>query len=47
MPAIYYFASDASSFPTSPALAVDGGAQWRLAGDGAQAERVAGSIFKG
>jgi NAD(P)-dependent dehydrogenase (short-subunit alcohol dehydrogenase family) len=36
--AVLYFASDASSFTTGAALAVDGGAQWSLAGGGEQAE---------
>jgi NAD(P)-dependent dehydrogenase (short-subunit alcohol dehydrogenase family) len=33
--AVLYFASDASSFTTGAVLAVDGGAQWSLAGGGA------------
>jgi NAD(P)-dependent dehydrogenase (short-subunit alcohol dehydrogenase family) len=45
--AIHYFASDASTFTTGAVLAVDGGAQWSLAGGGAQAERFDGSVFKG
>ncbi len=45
--AIHYFASDAASFTTGALLAVDGGAQWSLAGGGAQAERSKGSVFKG
>jgi NAD(P)-dependent dehydrogenase (short-subunit alcohol dehydrogenase family) len=45
--AIHYFASDASSFTTGAVLAVDGGAQWSLAGGGAQAARYDGSVFKG
>jgi NAD(P)-dependent dehydrogenase (short-subunit alcohol dehydrogenase family) len=45
--AIHYFASDAASFTTGAVLAVDGGAQWSLAGGGAQAERFNGSLFKG
>jgi NAD(P)-dependent dehydrogenase (short-subunit alcohol dehydrogenase family) len=35
--AVLYFASDASSFTTGAVLAVDGGAQWSLAGGGAAA----------
>jgi hypothetical protein len=43
-----YFASDASSFTTGAILAVDGGAQWSLAGGGDQAMKVAGgSVFRG
>lgn len=34
---VLYFASDASSFTTGAVLAVDGGAQWSLAGGGEQA----------
>ena len=45
--AIHYFASDAASFTTGAVLAVDGEAQWSLAGGGAQAERFTGSLFKG
>jgi NAD(P)-dependent dehydrogenase (short-subunit alcohol dehydrogenase family) len=45
--AIHYFASDASSFTTGAVLAVDGGAQWSLAGGGDQAARFDGSVFKG
>ena len=35
--AVLYFASEASSFTTGAVLAVDGGAQWSLAGGGEQA----------
>jgi NAD(P)-dependent dehydrogenase (short-subunit alcohol dehydrogenase family) len=41
--AVLYFASDASSFTTGAALAVDGGAQWSLAGGGGQALDIARS----
>jgi NAD(P)-dependent dehydrogenase (short-subunit alcohol dehydrogenase family) len=43
--AVLYFASEASSFTTGAILAVDGGAQWSLAGGGEQ--RGYGSIYDG
>jgi len=46
--AALYLASDASSFTTGAVLAVDGGAQWSLAGGGDQATKLAGgSVFHG
>jgi NAD(P)-dependent dehydrogenase (short-subunit alcohol dehydrogenase family) len=45
--AVLYFASDASSFTTGSILAVDGGAQWSLAGGGDQAQQYAGGIYDG
>jgi len=44
--AVLYFASDASSFTTGSVLAVDGGAQWCMAGGGDQAEGYT-SIYDG
>ena len=44
--AILYFASDASSFTTGSVLAVDGGAQWSLAGGGDEADHF-GSLYDG
>ena len=44
--AVLYFASDASSVTTGAVLAVDGGAQWSLAGGGEQADHV-GSLYDG
>jgi len=40
--AVLYFASDASSFTTGSVLAVDGGAQWCMAGGGDQTPGYAG-----
>jgi NAD(P)-dependent dehydrogenase (short-subunit alcohol dehydrogenase family) len=45
--AILYFASDASSFTTGSVLAVDGGAQWSLAGGGDQAQEYGRSLYDG
>jgi NAD(P)-dependent dehydrogenase (short-subunit alcohol dehydrogenase family) len=45
--AILYFASDASSFTTGSLLAVDGGAQWSLAGGGDQSDEYGRSLYGG
>jgi NAD(P)-dependent dehydrogenase (short-subunit alcohol dehydrogenase family) len=45
--AVLYFASDASSFTTGSVLAVDGGAQWSLAGGGDQAAEYGLSLYDG
>jgi len=45
--AILYFASDASSFTTGSVLAVDGGAQWSLAGGGDQSDEYGRSLYDG
>jgi len=42
--AVLYFASDASSFTTGAVLAIDGGAQWSLAGGG---DAYAKSLYDG
>jgi NAD(P)-dependent dehydrogenase (short-subunit alcohol dehydrogenase family) len=45
--AVLYFASDASSFTTGSVLAIDGGAQWSLAGGGDQAAEYGASLYDG
>jgi NAD(P)-dependent dehydrogenase (short-subunit alcohol dehydrogenase family) len=45
--AVLYFASDASSFTTGSVLAVDGGAQWSLAGGGDQGAEYGHSLYDG
>jgi NAD(P)-dependent dehydrogenase (short-subunit alcohol dehydrogenase family) len=45
--AVLYFASGASSFTTGAVLAVDGGAQWSLAGGGDQAAQYGRSLYDG
>ena len=45
--AVLYFASDASSFTSGAILAVDGGAQWSLAGGGDLERRYAAGIYDG
>src|SRR3954452_10977077 len=45
--AVLYFASDASSFTTGAMLAVDGGAQWSLAGGGGAGGSGYMSIYDG
>jgi enoyl-[acyl-carrier-protein] reductase (NADH) len=45
--AVLYFASDASSFTTGSVLAVDGGAQWSLAGGGDQSSEYGKSLYEG
>jgi NAD(P)-dependent dehydrogenase (short-subunit alcohol dehydrogenase family) len=45
--AVLSFASDASSFTTGSLLAVDGGAQWSLAGGGDQSDEYGRSLYDG
>jgi NAD(P)-dependent dehydrogenase (short-subunit alcohol dehydrogenase family) len=45
--AVLYFASDASSFTTGSVLAIDGGAQWSLAGGGDQSAEYGKSLYEG